>query len=585
MSQHARLSAARFGRAVVLVVAAFASRPGIAQLQESGGAYAVPLTDAPIAVAQSDYSDLNAFDTPPDVYLTPPSGQSIEPMHMAQATPPAFLPQGMPPAAPMPQAAPPAYAPPMQAMAPTQQMPFGQPMRYGQPMQQMPNMTPMQQMPYGQPIQRTAYMQQMPPAAPASQMQPAPQMQAMPPMQQMQPTAPVAQAAPFQQTSQNPVYMAPETVVGGGQYPGIAPAGGPVYSSPYGEQVFDGSPAFNGGGCGCDTGCGVPEVGCGSCGDACGCGGMSSSLYHGYGGGNGCRKGLAFGFDFVFLKPRFGSNDAFFIERPNSIINQELGHDFETGYRVWLEHIGPDDFGGRFRYFSFDERAQTEFASPAVGETIIVDLDGMQFAPIRGTNGATAIGDFQADSIVATGNLDVSAFDAEMSQRIKFNNWLFNVGGGLRYGRFEQSYQSIYYNGDDIVGGAASSRRFDGIGPTIFAEMRRPIGCSGFSILANVRGSMLYGRHRDDLNSFANGVITAGGTTNNTTFASFRNDDLIPIAESQLGGEWSIWISPKTVFSVQVAWETQVWFGAGNTVSRNDDLGLDGFTVRLGFEF
>ncbi|QDT62814.1 Lpg1974 family pore-forming outer membrane protein [Calycomorphotria hydatis] len=383
-------------------------------------------------------------------------------------------------------------------------------------------------------------------------------------------------------TSSGPVFMAPETIVGG---PAGAPMMSPGYGGSYGGSVGGayggGMGGFGAGTCG-PGGCGISgyQMGnpCGGCGMTGSCGCMPESIYHGYGGGD--RVGFGLGFDFVFLKPRFGRNDAFFMEDPTAGTGQNyaLHHDFKTGWRVWAELVGDDDFGGRVRWFTFDQAAERYEYTANATSTYTVRLND-QFANPTNTGDIFVLPASAGDNIRVSGGLDVDVFDAEMSQRIRMNNWLFNVGGGFRYGKVTQDSNVTLSDAGGVIASSQSNNSFHGIGPVAFAEMRRPIGCSGLSILANVRGSMLYGDHKDSIVNFDSTAVTT------TQQYHTNNQDLIPIAEMQLGVEWSVWLSNISVFSIQVAWETQTWFGTGNTRTRDDDLGFDGFTAAMALEW
>ncbi|MEM1060691.1 MAG: Lpg1974 family pore-forming outer membrane protein [Planctomycetota bacterium] len=361
----------------------------------------------------------------------------------------------------------------------------------------------------------------------------------------------------------DPGFLAPESVIGD---PGLV-------------DPYVASPSY-------PAGSFPPAYGCDTCTD----GGFSGSasaaygptapqaIYHGYGGGG--RSGWTTGFSFVFLRPRFQSNDAFVTSNflPGPVVqtnNVELAHDLGFGWRVWVENVGADDFGFRVGYFDFDEPSNVQ--SRAIPAGVIVT--GPAFPTFSGNTGfnSAVLG---SDNAAAVGNLSLYALDFEVVQRIRRNRWLFNIGGGLRHAAFEQDYEAVLTDGGVVEASSTASRRFDGIGPTIFAEVRRPVGLTGLSLLASLRGSLLYGEHKDGFTTFVGGP--AGGTTE---VASFNNDDLIPVGELQLGGEWSFWLTRCSVFSLALAWEAQIWEGAGSNVAREGDLGLDGFNLTLGLEW
>lgn len=379
----------------------------------------------------------------------------------------------------------------------------------------------------------------------------------------------------------DPAFLAPETVIGD---PGLADpyvTNSPVNpSGSYPAGSFAG-PAYSGGSAlspayGCDTCPGGTTAGYGPTFQTPTAPAYPSTVYQGF-AGNGRRSGLTTGFAFVFLRPRFESNDAFVTTQslPGPVTqtkNVELAHELGFGWRVWVETVGNDDFGFRVAYFDFDEPANAQVRAIPAG----VRVTGPALPTATGNAGfdSTALG---ADGVGAVGELSIYALDFEFVRRHRRDRWLFNVGGGLRHAAFEQDYASVLTSGNAVVASSSASRRFDGIGPTIFGEVRRPVGMSGLSLLAGLRGSLLYGEHKDGFTTFSQGQPIE--------VAGFNNDDIIPVGELQLGGEWSFWLTPVSVLSVQVAWEAQVWEGAGSNVAREGDLGLSGFNVALGLEW
>lgn len=410
-------------------------------------------------------------------------------------------------------------------------------------------------------------------------------------------------------STSGPVYMAPQ-VIGGGGMPGspgcnCGPGGAPMmdpsfggammgqsYGMPMGDPSFGGmpmgGPAYGGmPGYGDSTGCCLtdsclgdlfcaPGVGaCDPCGTVCppicdpcqqppvcpppGGGG----IYHGAGGADRC--GWAAGFTWVFLKPNYGANDAFFVQTPTAAgsvsNNRELDYSLNLSPRVFVEWVSRDDNGLRATWLGFDNGSDTATATVPTGGAIT--------RPI----GTTSIA---GDVVSASSGIDLDVIDLDLTQRFRVRRSLVNIGGGLRWAGYEHDYESTVTSAISGTEFGNASRRFNGFGPTMFAEWRRPIGATRFSILASVRGSMLYGESTSEtLESGAFGTISSRN----------ENDDFVAVGETQLGGEWSAWLSQRTVLFVQVAAETQYWLGVGTAFDQNDDLGLFGFNTTVGLEW
>ena len=286
--------------------------------------------------------------------------------------------------------------------------------------------------------------------------------------------------------------------------------------------------------------------------------------YHGAGGGQRC--GWAFGFTWVFLKPHFGANDAFFTASPTgsgfNTTNQEFSYSLDLSPRLFLEWVAPNDLGFRVTWFSFDNDADTAQGA--------VNSPGFIRRPFSPT-------EYPGGRITAGNNVSLNVLDFDLTQRLRVRRSLLNVGGGLRLADYEHNYSSTISNPayGSLAGNAA--RQFSGIGPTVFAEWRRPIGATRFSLLASIRGSMLYGE--SETTAFER---RPGGSTWNY---HAENDDFVAVGETQLGGEWSAWISQRSVLFVQAAFETQYWMGVGTAFDEDDDLGLIGLNTTVGLEW
>lgn len=389
-------------------------------------------------------------------------------------------------------------------------------------------------------------------------------------------------------------FMAPQIMGGpammGGSMPGspgcnCGPGGAPMMGMPMmGPTYGDG---MMGPSCGAPS-CAAPMAGFDSCGDMCGTpisagcdpcqGGMpicdpcqgtppvygapgEGGLYHSMGGKPRC--GWATGFSWVFLKPYYGTNQAFSISNGTGLTETtDFNHDFDLSPRVFVEYVGRSDIGLRATWFGYENDSDTE--------TGVVPAGGF------GRNAFDQIA-FANNSISAMDSFDLDTIDLDVTQRIAVRKSLINIGGGLRWMGYEHDHKSTITGPFAPTQTGQASRQFDGVGPTVFAEWRRPIGSTRFSLLASVRGSLLYGQSETD------SVLTLDGVPMLTSHA--ENDDFVATGETQLGGEWSAWIGERTVLFVQVAYEAQALLGVGTALDANDDLGLHGFNTTVGFEW
>lgn len=284
----------------------------------------------------------------------------------------------------------------------------------------------------------------------------------------------------------------------------------------------------------------APAASCDSCGDVgCadwGCGGIN------FGGSTG----LVAGFELTFLKPHINAAEA--IEIIPGVASVEIeDNEFSASPRFWLGYVGDCGLGWRIRWWEFNH-----------------SLNGESFLLV---DGATTL----VDSL---GGLEVEALDIEMTQEIDLGLWDMSVGGGVRYGRTEHYMSQLY---DDTIStlDIDAFSDFDGFGPTLFAEMRRPVGCNGFAYVGNMRASLLFGE--DKLNALVGAVDT-----------HIARDNVVGVLEAQLGGEYSSDIGCGTRVFARALAEGQLWTDATRQIDlatnsiESSDIGLVGLTFGIG---
>lgn len=284
----------------------------------------------------------------------------------------------------------------------------------------------------------------------------------------------------------------------------------------------------------------APAASCDSCGDVgCadwGCGGIN------FGGSTG----LVAGFELTFLKPHINAAEA--IEIIPGVASVEIeDNEFSASPRFWLGYVGDCGLGWRIRWWEFNH-----------------SLNGESFLLV---DGATTL----VDSL---GGLEVEALDIEMTQEIDLGLWDMSVGGGVRYGRTEHYMSQLY---DDTIStlDIDAFSDFDGFGPTLFAEMRRPVGCNGFAYVGNMRASLLFGE--DKLDALVGAVET-----------HIARDNVVGVLEAQLGGEYSSDIGCGTRVFARALAEGQLWTDATRQIDlatnsiESSDIGLVGLTFGIG---
>lgn len=244
--------------------------------------------------------------------------------------------------------------------------------------------------------------------------------------------------------------------------------------------------------------------------------------------------GLVGGFDVVFLKAHGGDFDQL---AHQSISPDPLApnNDYEISPRVWLGYVGQSGFGVRGRWFQYQH-----------------DLKA---------------GTGVFDEVVGRNYLDVYAVDVEFTQQVALGCWNLNTGAGLRAGGVTRQ-ATIEMLGQPPE---TLTSRFEGIGPTLFAELKRPIMGTGFSLIANGRGSLLFG---DSTLEWTMSEV-----------APSRSDIVVTVGEIQLGVEYARQLGYGATGFVQGLWEGQLWANSsipGLFGTSRDDLGLTGVAFNFG---
>ncbi|MGI6415489.1 MAG: Lpg1974 family pore-forming outer membrane protein [Thermoguttaceae bacterium] len=157
---------------------------------------------------------------------------------------------------------------------------------------------------------------------------------------------------------------------------------------------------------------------------------------------------------------------------------------------------------------------------------------------------------------------DVRMFDLEATAVVSVCKWTFDGFAGARWGEFDWT--------DEDGGGVGSGYNFDGIGPTLGVNLRRPI-VNRLSLVGGVRGSVLYGDETELANN-----NTARGTSYYVT-------------EFRLGLDYRIPRRNGRCLTLGAAWENQLYSSLSGNVD-NDidpediDITLAGPVVSISFE-
>ena len=280
-------------------------------------------------------------------------------------------------------------------------------------------------------------------------------------------------------------------------------------------------------------------------------------------------SGFVGGAEVAFLRPYFNNDVALqrFSLTPPSESTIDFTRDYEASPRLWLGYVGCCGFGGRIRYWEYDQGANSQTGLQP-DQNVFYFTPGISIGGLE-TNNA-------GDTVAASEHLHMYTLDAEVTQCMQLCCWDFVFGAGLR----DAAVHIDRFNSYTPVGNttpietASIGNHFDGLGPTLFTEFRRPFGCGGLAFVGNLRGSLLYGTK-----SLRGTDVTAVQTQTYDQSA----DGCLGVAELSLGVEWAKEISCNTIVYVQGLWENQIWDNMGNSTNiTGDNLGLGGFTLAVG---
>jgi hypothetical protein len=313
----------------------------------------------------------------------------------------------------------------------------------------------------------------------------------------------------------------------------------------------------------CDDTC----VGCGdtACGDCVG----------------GCFEthglGWYVGFEATYLRPHFDNNTAFTVTQSDGATTEstnevDFNYDLVFNPRVFLGWQDCDGSGVQVTWWQFDHAAGSLSDNPpsnGFGNISPPPFDGVDIS----TNVPT-------DVFTASSDLKLYAIDFEGTRQLMVGCWNVGMGGGIRYAFAEQHYLAqTRDSGGDLRGEIDFRHSIEGIGPTISLDAQR-ILTPTLSTFYKARGSVLFGQGESRLDAGEDLDLANSFTTTSNT----SRDDLLSIAEVQIGMRWQARPKQYQIFIpfFSAALEGQVWNGAGSAASESGNLGFLGFNTGFG---
>lgn len=316
------------------------------------------------------------------------------------------------------------------------------------------------------------------------------------------------------------------------------------------------------------------------------------------------------------LQPRWGNNPAW---AANDALATQVGGAFTTAsatyqenfdYRmqaaplVWVGYMNPNGIGLRARWWQLREGAFSAVASPAEADPTFQRTIYSAWPLGLGVGAGSRAG---TDYLLQTySRLAVDVADFEVMGEFHPGRWTLVLGGGVRYAHLAQGYAAVLtgtplaVNGPSLLTAVNYGRNFNGAGPTLLVEARRPLGSSFLSFFTNTRGSLLVGRGTQRCAAISHAFEPGDNITyDDAAVASTLTDDVLPVAEIELGLRYERPVGYCRLF-VETAFVGQAWFGAGNSANSgpitgtpfpdealdtNSTLGLVGLKVAGGIRY
>jgi hypothetical protein len=285
------------------------------------------------------------------------------------------------------------------------------------------------------------------------------------------------------------------------------------------------------------------------------------------------------------LKPHWSNNNTAFLTT-NGMANGRVAveatnfsYGFSASPGFWFGYVNRFGNGIRTNFFSFNQ-STSAMGSVGIGQAMI---DPFAF-------GSSNYGVFTivpGTTLWSQSALQVTTWDIEAIKRVNTMNWNWTAAAGVRYMYLNQSYGAQIDPSMFAVNGASSiftRHFFNGAGPTLAMNGRRPIADTPLGIFGGGRGSLLFGNSEQRFTQ----TFNAAGQN------SFHSADwgVIPVGELEFGVDFRRPLGAMTLV-IENALLGQVWLDAGtssNTAAlagnfTSASMGLYGLRSSIGLTY
>ena len=263
--------------------------------------------------------------------------------------------------------------------------------------------------------------------------------------------------------------------------------------------------------------------------------------------------GLCAGIGFYYVQPFFSNNPAYQINATrtqtgaNTVVTTttrrtDFDYDYDLAPRIFLGYVSESGLGAKVSWWRFDQSSQTSYVNPQFGTTGNNNTLTSAYGMISSNSSTLPTG--ASDVLMFDSDVELDVWDFDILQVIETELANVTVGGGIRYLHLSQDYNAYFLQINTTPGltftkAERASNVFNVGGPTVFCELSRQLGQSGFSVYGNLRGGILFGTESQTLFYLQNNTMTNQGSLINFNDYGAQRDAVLPFIEGEIGVEWA----------------------------------------------
>lgn len=268
----------------------------------------------------------------------------------------------------------------------------------------------------------------------------------------------------------------------------------------------------------------------------------------------------------LYLRPAFEGNTA--LSTSVTGISTPFDFDYEAAPQFQFGFESKHGPGFEFNNWQYDETSNaTTFTSDGVdvGTTSVWVPGPAQWSQLSAAN--------SGETLTAFHTIDAESFGLNFFKEIKFPVSRLNGKFGLQYVAITHVLDArLTDSGNVEIGSLLGRSDMHAWGPQFAFEYFRPIGHTKFEFMTRFGGSALFG-HQDQLveNSVSGDLSRVGA------------DEFMTMFDFLLGGQYRKSFAEKRSVRVRAGLMFQSWLGGGTAILPQEDFGLRGFSISVGY--